>query len=207
MLNMQKNTSKKVTLDTVMEEADSHTSDLQTGGVKEEGMARAETRGEDTENVPDGLGDGQYLEGDDKDGEDKDYIRDGYHYDHDPSLLRVTKDLEATQAELAEHKKLTTKMKKMMERLQSKFGELAESDGEPSVEVVAKQRTLKQTEARTLNPPKDKGKGKAGKPSQKPTPRPPLKDNTTVGQPLKAEKATGAFEPRRPSDSRGKATP
>uniref|UniRef100_A0A803PA47 Uncharacterized protein n=1 Tax=Cannabis sativa TaxID=3483 RepID=A0A803PA47_CANSA len=96
MVNKQKNTSKKATLNTITEEADSHASDLQTGGVREEG---GDEEGEDDDYVRDG------------------YYKDGYHYDHDQNLLRVTKDLETTHAKLAEQKRLTTKMKKMMERL------------------------------------------------------------------------------------------
>uniref|UniRef100_A0A803PU95 Uncharacterized protein n=1 Tax=Cannabis sativa TaxID=3483 RepID=A0A803PU95_CANSA len=66
MVNTRKNTSKKVPLDTIMEDADSHTSDLQASGIREEGTVHAKNQGEDTENVFDDLDDGQNLKGGDE---------------------------------------------------------------------------------------------------------------------------------------------
>uniref|UniRef100_A0A803NIT0 Uncharacterized protein n=1 Tax=Cannabis sativa TaxID=3483 RepID=A0A803NIT0_CANSA len=149
MVNTQKNVSKKTPLDTVMEEADSLSSGLQPDGVREEGKTNAENQREDVENVFDGLNDDKNPE--DREEEDdnndcvKGYYKDGYYYDHDPNLLQVTKELEATQLELVEQRKLTQKMKRMMEHIQNKFKDLAESDNDPSVEIMAEERAHKQT--------------------------------------------------------------
>uniref|UniRef100_A0A803QGL0 Uncharacterized protein n=1 Tax=Cannabis sativa TaxID=3483 RepID=A0A803QGL0_CANSA len=117
-------------------------------------------KGEDAKKLHDGINNDQNPEDmeeeDDDDGYVKDgYNKDGYYYDHDPNLFRVTKELEATQTKLAEQEKLTEKMKRMMARVQDKFKDLAESDNDPSVEVMAKDRALGKTKAETSNPRKD----------------------------------------------------
>uniref|UniRef100_A0A803QCD3 Uncharacterized protein n=1 Tax=Cannabis sativa TaxID=3483 RepID=A0A803QCD3_CANSA len=94
-------------------------------------------------------------------------------------------------------------MKKMMEQLQSKFDDLAETNEEPSVEVVAERRAHKQTEAEISNPRKNKGKGKVNELPQKSAPKPPRKD-TSASQPSRMEKATDAFKFGCPSNPQGK---
>uniref|UniRef100_A0A803P443 Uncharacterized protein n=1 Tax=Cannabis sativa TaxID=3483 RepID=A0A803P443_CANSA len=121
----------------------------------------------------------KYLKGEDEDSEDNNYIRDGYykdeyHYDHASNFLRVTKDLEETQAELAEQKNLTTKLKKMMEHLQSNFRESVKFDGELLVDVVVGEHIQNKTEAETSNRLKDKGKSKVGEHSPQRRKRPPV---------------------------------
>uniref|UniRef100_A0A803PIP6 Uncharacterized protein n=1 Tax=Cannabis sativa TaxID=3483 RepID=A0A803PIP6_CANSA len=203
---------KKAPLDTVMKEADSLAPSLQLGGVREEGTSNVKNRGKDAKNLYDGVDDDQNPKDSEEEDDDDGYVKDGYHkdsyyYDHDPNLLHVTRKLEATQIELAGLKKLTGKMKRMMDHLQNKFKDLAESNDDPSVEVMAKERALGQIEVETSNPHKDKGKGKVGEPTQKSAPKPPQKDPNPPSQPSKMQKATGSFESGRPSAPRGKVVP
>uniref|UniRef100_A0A803PTM8 Uncharacterized protein n=1 Tax=Cannabis sativa TaxID=3483 RepID=A0A803PTM8_CANSA len=95
----------------------------------------------------------------------------------------------------------------MMERLQDKFQDLAKSDDDPLVEVMAEERAPRKTEVETSNPCKDKGKGKVGEPRQKSAPKSPQKDMNLASQPSKTQKATSAFEPGCPSAPRGKTVP
>uniref|UniRef100_A0A803Q776 Uncharacterized protein n=1 Tax=Cannabis sativa TaxID=3483 RepID=A0A803Q776_CANSA len=95
----------------------------------------------------------------------------------------------------------------MMERLQNKFKDLAESDDDPSVEVLAKEHALRQTETKTLNARKDKGKCKVSEPPQESAPKPPWKDISLISQPSRTQKATSAFEPRHHFAPRGKVVP
>uniref|UniRef100_A0A803PC93 Uncharacterized protein n=1 Tax=Cannabis sativa TaxID=3483 RepID=A0A803PC93_CANSA len=105
-----------------MEEADSHTVGPQSRNDRE-GATPAENRESNTENVGDDLADSQNPSGEEGEGgNDEEYIKDGYYmdgydYDHDPNLLRVTKALEITEVELVEQRELTAKMKKMTKQL------------------------------------------------------------------------------------------
>uniref|UniRef100_A0A803NL13 Uncharacterized protein n=1 Tax=Cannabis sativa TaxID=3483 RepID=A0A803NL13_CANSA len=88
--------------------------------------------------MEEGHEDGQNTEDYD---DDSDYYKDGYYkdglyYERDPSLVRVTKELAATQATLEQQQRLTAKMKETIEQLQNKFNGLTWTDGEPSVEEM-----------------------------------------------------------------------
>ena len=101
------------------------------------------------------------------------YYKDGYYYEKDPELVQVAEELVATKAKLAEQERVSERMQRMMERLQSKFGDLGDSDEDTSVRGGADAPMPDPAAAGPSKAAPNKGKEKVGEPVRADAPAPP----------------------------------